>query len=480
LLPCSTATGKVGDAPPVLAVLPFAHHGAGLEAECFSDGITEELINALSRLPRIRVIARTTAFQFKGKAGDIREIGTTLGATAVLEGSVRMAGNRVRISTQLVSVADGCDLWAERFDRTMEDIFAVQDEIAQAISRKLQARFQDQTDSTIIPKVTAHPEAYRLYLRGRFHVRNRTAEGLAEAATYFRQAIELDPAFASAWSGLAGALLQTAFWGAMPPEESGPQIRAAAGEALRIDPESGEAHAALGAVSAAFDWNWNEAKQLFRRAMELEPGNPLIRSSYVAYILAPLKMLDEAVEIQKANLVLDPLSAGFFTTAAIIEMLRGRQAQAVQYATKALAISPKLLEPHILLGNHSLEQGDVARALEHYLAAKDSAPEDPYALSMAAAAFSRAGRRDLAAGIQEQLQGLERTRYVPPVHKARVHMALDQAEDALALLELAVKRRDNMLIFLNVFPVFEPVRTHPRFLHMLEQVGLPAAAGSIA
>src|SRR5262245_1384647 len=293
---------------PSVAVLPFVALGSNPEQDYFADGLTDELINALARIDSLRVVSRTTAFQFKGQALDVRDLARRLQVVAVLEGSVREAAGRVRITVQLVKAADGCQLWSGQYDRPLGNLFAVQDEIVRSIVDKLATRLQGSAQDPLIKLATRNSQAYRLYMMGRHHYSHWTPEGLKAGIEQLREALSLDSAFAKAHAGLAAAYLLQGFWGLVSPATAWPAARQAARTALDLDDSLGEAHACLGAVLAITEFDWNEAAREFDLARRWNPGDPQIRSWFAAFYLIPYGLLEQARVPGQLCVELDPLS----------------------------------------------------------------------------------------------------------------------------------------------------------------------------
>ena len=294
-------SAKPAEQQPSIAVLPFANMSADKENEYFSDGLAEEILNLLAKIPGLKVIARTSAFAFKGKNEDIRKIAETLGVSNVLEGSLRRAGNRIRVTAQLINATDGTHLWSERYDRDMTDIFAIQDEIGQAISEALKVRLAPRAQ-------TVNIEAYQNYLKGQYYRARNTPESLAKAKECFEQALAIDPNYAPAYSGLAEYYYALAVYGIKPTGDVAPLARSAAEKALAIDPANSEAHSVLAAMAAIFDYDWKAAEKHFRKAMAAEPIPPMVRYRYAVYYLLPLGRVPEAMEQSRLALETDPVS----------------------------------------------------------------------------------------------------------------------------------------------------------------------------
>ena len=459
---------------PSVVVLPFANLSRSADHGFFGDGLTEELINALARAGGVRVVSRTTAFQFKDKAVDVREIGRKLKVAAAIEGSVRVDGNRVRITAQLVKVADGYQIWSERYDREIDDIFAVQDEIANTIVGTLKQRFGRPAHQTLVKKATGDRQAYELYLKGRHYCNNWTQTGLRRGVELFSQALERDAAFAKAQAGLAVAHLLRGFWGLAPPDEAWPKVRAAAGRALELDPDLGEAHAARAAVLAIEDWDWAGAAAGFGRASELNPAEPWVRNWYATLYLNPLGRIGEAIEEAGKALELDPLSPACYASLAWLHTNEGNYDEARRYAAEGIELAPTFLENHWALAEALMEAGrtdEALRALERpYGMARDST----LTLALLARAMKLAGREREAQRFLERMESLRGGSYVAPSHLAWAHMALGNVEAALDLLEAALEIREVLVLYLNVSPLFRKIAGEPRCQAMLRRMGLSA------
>src|SRR5579864_2515192 len=289
LLAITSGVGTLVERVPSIAVLPFANMSADKENEYFSDGLAEEILNLLSKIPSLKVIARTSSFAFRGKEQDITTIAEALRVQNILEGSVRRSGNRIRVTAQLIHADDGTHLWSERYDRDMTDVFAIQDEIGQAISEALKLRLAPRAK-------TVNIEAYQNYLKGQYHFLRFTPESLAKAKEFFEQALSIDPNYASAYSGLAVYYYTLATFGMKPAGEVAPLVKSAAEKALAADPSNSEAHSVLASIAAMFDYDWKAAEQHFRKAMAAEPVSPMVRFRYAFYRLHPLGRVSDAME----------------------------------------------------------------------------------------------------------------------------------------------------------------------------------------
>src|SRR5271166_1978784 len=350
--------------PSSIAVLPFADLGTQNNQSYFSDGLAEELLNELSRTPGLRVAARTSSFQFRNKSADLAAIGKQLGVATILEGSVQKDGNRVRISAELVKAADGFQLWSGKYDRNLNDVFAVQDEIAHAISGELKVRLLDSHSGSTVRDTNG--EAYNAYLQGRYFYEHRTLDDLAKANDYFNKAVRLDPQFARGWSALAWTLIARTEAAAEPSsfEQGYRSALAAAEKALQLDPNLAEAHAAVGRIRRSY-WDWAGASAAFQKALALEPQNAVVLLG-AAGLQASLGKYDEALALNRRAVEVDPLSVVSHLSMAMHAYYAGQQQLAMDALQKALAISPESPEAHYILGLVYLEQSHPQQALAEF------------------------------------------------------------------------------------------------------------------
>ena len=469
-LPRNTGTISSPTLPSV-AVLPFANLSNDPENEFLSDGITEEIMSTLSRLRTIRVAARASSFAFKSQRTDIREFAERLGVTNVLDGSVRRAGARVRVSAELVDARTGFQLWSDRFDRPFDDVFAIQDEIAHAIA--------DALSSTLFPDAGAAPResiggaAYELYLRGRFALNKRTEAGLDAAARHFIAAAEAQPEYALAYAGLADALLVLGIYGARPAAEVMPEARAAAEQALAIDPSLGEAHTTLGAIRALHDWDWPGATDAFQRAIALNPRYPTAWQWRAMNVLLPLGKLDEArTAIDRAR-ALDPLSMVIAMSVGAVYHLAGDIAGAVRALQRAIELDPSFAMTHYFLGGALRDSGDVAGAVDAFRTAiAKSGGGTPEMTAGLAQTHARAGDVESARALQRELVASAATRTVPASLLAQVHASLGEVGLAVDALERAAEVREAELVFIGVRPAYAPLRGDARFDALRARIGV--------
>ena len=462
--------GEVRRIGPSIAVLPFRDMSPQGDQDYFCEGMAEELINALAQIEGLRVVARTSAFQFKGKSLDVRNIGEQLDVGTVLEGSVRKAGNRVRVTAQLVSVADGFHLWSEKYDRDLEDIFSIQDEISLAIVEKLKVRLFGEEKDRLLKRYTMNLDAYNLYLQGRWMWNKRTEEGLRKAIGYFRQAIEKDPNYALACAGLASAYAVLPEYALIPPKEMIPKAEGAARKALELDPTLGEAHAVLGLIKCNFEWDWAGAEREFKRAIELDPSNPTARHWH-SHLLRGRGRLDEALaEIKRAQ-DLDPLSLVISTNVGnVLYYMRQYDEAIVQYK-KTLDLDPDFPVAHLDLGYVHVAQGRFDEAIAEFQKARALLPSDPFGLSELGYAYAQSGNKGEAARILNELFGFSKQGSSVSAGIGMVYHGLGDKEKAFEWLEKAYQERA-MPLEVKVDPVWDGLRSDPRFTALLKKIGL--------
>ena len=332
---------------PSLAILPFINVSSDAENEYFCDGLAEELINSFMKLDKLRVVARTSAFSFKGKETDVRQIGQMLNVKTVLEGSVRKAGNRLRITTQLINVADGYQIWSERFDRQLEDIFEIQEEIALAIVDALKVKLLGNEKDILRKRYTENAEAYQLYLKGRLWNR-RTADGFKSAIGYFKQAIELDNDYSVAYSGLADYHLLLGFYEVLSPKDAGEKAKEYATKAVELDNTLAETHSSYGATIGGFDWRWEEAREHYEKAIKINP-NYLAAYQYYAINLVVQGRFDEVFEKANRCLEVDPLLPVINANLAWFYYLSRQYEKAEDQARLTIQIEPNHFSAHWVL-----------------------------------------------------------------------------------------------------------------------------------
>ena len=469
--PRSPASGtarpaELGEAS--IAVLPLRNMSSSPEAEYFSDGMTEEIINALGGISSLRVAARTSSFAFKGKDTDVRQIGRELGVRTVLEGSVRQSGQRLRITAQLIDVSNGYHLWSERYDREMQDVFAVQDEISLAIAGALKVRLLPAQEESLIAPGTRNIEAYNRYLKGRYFFNQRASR---KAISEFEAAIALDPRFAVAHTGLADSYGTWGFYGGVPTLEASARARAALRKAQELEPDSSDVHVALGIYDHYYGWDPEREERHFRRAIELLPRSAEAHS-WLACELACLPRTEEALEIGRRAVELEPLSANARVNAAWPHFFVGRHAQAVVELRKALDVDPSAVYALWALGMACQAAGlheEGISALEKLTVL--TGREMPWSLALLASSLATSGRVEAARAVLAELEGLGEKGYVPPLHLAFARAALGEVDAAMELLGRGIAERNTLgWVWPRMSPVFAALRQQPAFPQLLALV----------
>ena len=453
-----------------IAVLPFANMSDDPESEYFSDGMTEEIINALTQLKDLRVAARTSCFAFKGKAPHISDVGDKLNVATVLEGSVRKSENKLRITAQLINVADGYHLWSERFDREMEDVFAIQDEIARAIADKLQITLGGPVVEQLVRPSTENLEAYDLYLKGRFYV-TQGGEGPVKGLECFRQALDCDPHFGLAHAGIAEAYVWLGNIGGLRPKEAIPKARDAANRALELDETLSEAHMIMGLVNWTYDFEWSNAEKQFLRSLELNPNLALAHSSY-GFFLASIGRFEESLAELQRGVELDPLSQVANTwLGQVLGWLR-RFPDAIDRLRIARELEPTSWHANHQLGLAYRINSNYPEAIEALQTAMALAGRHPWSLMELSLAHVATGSTAQAEAICDELVARSRSEYVPPTTIAFASAALGRVDEAFDWLERAYEERDTLLNWVNLIPHYEPLRDHPRFDMLLDKMRL--------
>ena len=464
---------REGPAVASIAVLPFVNLGPDPDTEYVSDGITEELINALTRVAGLRVAARMSAFAFKGSTADVRDVGARLNVGTVLEGSVRKAGARLRIAAQLVNAADGYHLWSETYDRTLDDLFAVQHELARAIAGKLALTLLPVTTAPLVKQATSSMPAYLLYLRGKHYLAKRTEEGFRRAINCFDVAIESDPTYAPAHAGLANAYILFGFdeYRGLPPELAMPRGKAAAQRALELDPTLAEAHAALGWVSLFYEWDWGAAEREFQQAIALQ-SNLAVGHHWCALYLMAMGRAEESIAEMQRTLALDPLSPNVPTNLGRAYGFAGRLEEAVAQLRRTLEMDPDFVPAQFELARMLGLLGQFAEARAVCRAARAGTPDNVQPLVVTAWVEARADAADAAREVLAELDERATRQYVPRYYLAATYGALGDRDRAFEELAKACDERTGYAVFLKVELMFEQLRDDPRFGTLLKRVGL--------
>jgi len=448
------------------AVLPFVDLSADRANAYLGDGIAETLISALANVEGLEVAARTSAFSFRDKNEDVRQIGRELGVATVLEGSVQRAGERLRVTAQLVKTDDGLHVWSQTFDRDVHDIFAVQDEVAAAVVSALRGRLLDGRDP--IESGTRDPAAYDAYLQGRFFWNKRAVSDLELAIEYFEDAIDHDSAYAEAWAGLADAYLMLPFYSdTISAVQAVPQARRAAERALMLNPDLAEAHTTLAYALAIYDWDWQASEREFRRAIELNPGYATAHKWY-RDMLTAMGRFDEALAAAQRAAGLDPRSPNVRTIVAISHWVLGQEEEALTEFERALELDPTFPLTLMHVSWFHWVRGDTAR----YFAARerlDAVSERGGVPASALRQAYAAGGPDSVLRLQVEAPGARRT----PVDRAKWHVLLGDLDAASLDLEQAERERSVWLPIATTYPYMAPLRADPRYAALRERMGLP-------
>jgi TolB-like protein/Tfp pilus assembly protein PilF len=456
----------------MLAVLPFENLGGKEKYDYFSDGLTEEMITHVARLnpQRLGVIARTSAMQYRSTDRSARQIGRELGVSYVLEGSVRRAGSRIRVATQLIQVSDETHLWAESYEMNLGDILTLQSEVAQAVAREIRVKLAPQEQERLASAGAINPEAFEAYLKGRYLLNRRTLEALQNSVRYFERAIQHDPHYAVGYAGLADSYLTLQDFGYLPAREATTKAKAVAGKALRMDETLAEAHTSLG--HAYFhEFNWLAAEREFERAIELNP-NYVMAHFYYANFLIAVGRVDEAIAEARCAQALDPVSLPAGTNLSNMFYHAGRYQEAVEQSLKVLEIDPTFYRAHDDLGRAYEQQGEHQQAIAAFQKALASSGRSSAYLAQLAHAYAVVGKRSEAMKLLQELKQVSKKRYVSPYAFALVFAGLGNKTQAFSWLERAYTARDGALPFLKVNPRFAPLHSDPRFCKLLRRIGL--------
>ena len=453
-----------------IAVLPFVNMSNDPEQEYFSDGMAEEILSSLAHVKDLKVAGRTSSFQFKGKNIDLRIVGEELGVSTVLEGSVRKQGNRLRITTQLINVEDGFHIWSERYDREMEDIFAIQDEIALAITEKLKVTLLGNDRELITKTYTQNPEAYQLYLQGRFYWNRRNEEGMKAAIRLFEKALEKDPDYALAWTGLADTYSLMGEYTNISRREIYPKQMAAVNKALEIDPNLGEAHISLATSLMLNDWDWVNSEKEFKAGLELSPNYATGRHWYAEWLLFTGNLSEAVSEISKA-VDLDPVSPGILKDKGIHFYYTRQYDRAIDVGLKTVELYPDFVPVYRFLSLCYQAKGMIDEAIaENRRWGKFTRNKVKTDLALAhiyAASGHKAEAQTLIRKIRPGELGPNDYRSM-----AMVYAALGEKDHAFEWLEKSYDRHEESLCSLKVDPKFDSLHSDPRFNEILNKVGL--------
>jgi serine/threonine protein kinase/Tfp pilus assembly protein PilF len=451
-----------------LAVLPFVNLSSDPEMEYLSDGIADTLINSLSQLRKLRVVPRSLTFRYKGREVDLQRVGSELDARAVLTGRVMQRGDTLLIGAELMDAVRLSQLWGAQYNRKMADIFVLQEEIAREITEKLRLQLTGEERKRLTKRATGNKEAYQLYLKGRFWLGKRTPEGFSKAIEYFQLAIAKDPTYALAYSGLADCYSFLPTLSSVSPKEAYPKAKEAAFKALEIDDTLAEAHASLAYAKANHDWDWSGGEREFQRAIALNPDYAMAHMWY-GWILSNTGRLDESIAEAKRALELDSISLEINWFLGVAYYFARQYDRAIEQLRKTLELDANFYLPHIFLGwayvQKSMYKEGIAE-LEKAVAISSS----NMSLTCLGYGYAAAGKRPEAQKVVDQLDELSKYRYVPPFHRAIICVGLGEKDKAFEWLEKAYE--DRFIIAIKVNPIFDPLRSDPRFADLLRRMNL--------
>src|SRR6185369_5181249 len=451
-----------------IAVLPFANMGADKNDEYLSDGVSEELITALSKITGLQVKARTSSFAFKGKNEDIQKIGELLHASHLLEGSVAKAGNKLRITAQLIQASDGNHEWSDTYDRDMQDIFAVRSEVAQKVAETLKVRLLGEEKRKIDKKPTENLEAYDAYLKGRYFFNRPSDQNLSKAISQFEDAVRLDPNFAAAYSGLSDAYLWAAFnEGFITAAEGKPKARSAAEKSLQLDEASAEAHTSLANYLSWYEHDWAASEREFRRAIALSPNYAFAHDQFALTLACQGRLSESETEGHRAA-QLDPLNPTIAMDNTLCLTAQGKFQQAKEEAKRGAELDPQLFFPQMQFGWIEIQAGNANAAIPALQKAV-AMESPPFVMAWLGYAYGAAGDRNSALTALEKLKEKSVNGYVPQFNLAMIYLGLSDLDRALDLLEQARTADSQWMMYLKIDRIFDPLRSNPRFMELMKK-----------
>jgi eukaryotic-like serine/threonine-protein kinase len=458
-----------------IAVLPFENQNHDPDSEYLSDGLTESIINSLTEIPNLRVIARGSSFRYKGRSADAITAGHDLGVRTILTGRLFQRGDNLTVSAELVDVRDNKQLWGEQYQRKVSDLLAVQREIATEISSSLRLKLSGPEQNRVTKRYTDNPEAYQLYLKGRFYWNKRTEEGVRKALDYFQQAIDKDPTYALAYTGIADCYsLETLHIdvGSLSPSEAAPQAKAAAMRALAMDDSLAEAHTSLAFIKLNFDWDWPGAEAEFKRAIQLNPNHGNAHHWYSHYLMA-MGRTEESLAESKRALELDPLGLIMNVHLGWHYINAHHYDLAIEQLTKALEMDPNFGIGHWYLGWAYEQEGKYSEAESELRKAQALLKDNEALAADIGHLYAVSGRKDQALKVIGELKEMAKHRYVSLYNVAMIFVGLKDKDQAFEWLENAYRERSDLLVYLKVDPRLDSLRTDPRFVDLVKRVGLP-------
>ncbi len=460
-----------GETIRTLAVLPFVNVNSDPALDYLSDGVTESIINSLSQLSPLRVLARSTVFRFKSLEVDPQQIGRELRVRALLLGRVIQLDDKLVVSTELVDTTDGAQLWGAQYNRTLSDLLFLQEEISSEVVERLRLHLTGEERRRATRRYTDNIEAYHAYLKGRYYWNKRTEEELKKGIQHFRQAIEIDPTYALAYTGLSDCYIVLANLALLPPHDSFPKARAAAMKALEIDDALAEAHCSLATVRWVYEWDRREAEREYKRALELNPNYPTAHHWYSFSLAATCRMKEAVAEIERAYDV-DPLSLIITTNMGTVFYWARRYDRAIEMYLKALEIDPSLWVTHWMIGLAFKQVGRLEEAVAELIKAAKFSEGNPLPSAALGHAYALAGMKDKARKVLLDLKRLARQRYVPSYAIGKVYAGLGDEDSAFEHLEKAGDERDFWLGLIKIDPELEHIHSESRFADLIRRVGL--------
>jgi TolB-like protein/cytochrome c-type biogenesis protein CcmH/NrfG len=448
--------------------MPFANDSGDAELEYLSDGLSENLIDRLSQLPGVKVVARSSSFKYKGIEVDPAEAAKSLGIEGLVMGRVVLRGSEIEVRAELVDARDGTQVWGEKYSRKSADIQEVQEEIARMVAEKLRLRLSGAQEQQLTRHATENPQAYQLYLNGLFHLRRGNTERARRALDYFNQAVALDPNFALAWDGVANVYFGFAGNSFLDPKDALPKAKAAATRALELDQTMAEAHSLLAAIKQD-EWNWAEAERGHRRAVELNPNLAEARHRYARYLSVMGRFTEALSEVKQAQ-ELDPLRTGLRLREGVVLYLARRYDEAIEKLQNVIELEPQRGLARACLGYTYDAKGMHKQAITEYQKVVSIEPEIMNAHICLGYALAMSSRRSEAMAILTKIKNTNV--YVSPTELAVLYIGLGDIEGAIALLERAYAEHDLQMQYLNVVPYFDSLRAEPRFQEILRRIGL--------
>ncbi|HEY6119778.1 MAG TPA: protein kinase [Pyrinomonadaceae bacterium] len=455
-----------------LAVMPFVNESGSADVEYLSDGMTESLINSLSRLPRLSVKARSSVFRYKGKNIEPQQVASELSVQAVLNGRVVQRGDDLTLYLSLVDARDGSQLWGEQYNRKLADLLTLQGDIARDVSRNVQARLSGADEQRLSKGYTTNTEAYQLYLKGHYHFARLTVPELQTGISYFQKAIEVDPGYAVAYAGLANSYRALTLSGEMPPTELLPKAKLMAQKAVALDDSLGEGHAALGIVTFFYDWKWTEAENEFKRALELDPNSSDTHQFYAIMLMGLGRSAEAVAEIKRA-VELDPLNLLTNAQEAQILFYAGQYDQALASARKASELDPNYWFAHFWASAAYTEKGMFSEAIEEASKSRQVLRVGTHQTAFLAYALAKSGQQAAARAELDEVLKLSARQFVSPYNVAVIYNGLGDREQTLAWLERGYKEKDPKMVIMKVEPKWNNLRDDPRFINLLQRMNFP-------